>query len=90
MFGFSAVGILAIGFIAVLVLWFLGRRSASTILLGLMTVITPLTWYGSLLMLYSSFQMTLVDVLVLALLSAIGGIIIGVGLQYKSGLKQAS
>ncbi len=85
----SIPGLLAVGFIAALVLYLLGQRQAGIILFGLMIIITPLSWYGSFAM-QGSLLMSIGDILILSLLSSIGGIIIGVGLQYKSGLKQAS
>jgi len=85
----SIPSVLAIGFIAALVLYLLGQRKAGIVLFGLMIIITPLSWYGSFAM-QGSILMTIGDILILALLSAIGGIIIGVGLLYRSGLKQNS
>jgi hypothetical protein len=85
----SIPGLFAVGFIAALVLYLLGQRKVGMVLFGLMIAITPLSWYSSFAM-QGSILMTIGDILILALLSAIGGIIIGVGLQYESGLKQVS
>ncbi len=85
----SIPSLLAIGFIAALVLYLLGQRKAGIILFGLMIIVTPLLWYGSFAM-HGSIVMTIADILILSLLSSIGGIIIGVGLQYESGPRQGA
>jgi hypothetical protein len=90
MFGISIPGVLAVCFIAALVLYLLGLRRAGIILFGLMIIITPLLWYGSFAMLHGSIVLTIADILILSLLSSIGGIIIGVGLLYEPGSKQGT
>jgi hypothetical protein len=89
MFSFSAVGILGLGFVIAIVLLILGlmektdyskrvRMSrAGGILLGLMVIATGLTWYGY-VVLTSSIPLTIVDVVILTLVAAIGGLISGI------------
>jgi len=89
MFVISPLGILAFGFMIAILLIIIGFREKSDylrkvkliraggILLGLMMIATGLTWYG-----YpastSSMPLILEDVVILTLVSSIGGLISGI------------
>jgi len=89
----SLPALLALGFIVGLVLLGLGllevkkakRRAhliaAGATLLGVMTVVTPLTWYGYWAFLVGVVVMGLGDLLILALLALFGGLLIAFGIQ---------
>ncbi|TFG29277.1 hypothetical protein EU527_16150 [Candidatus Thorarchaeota archaeon] len=89
MFSFSGIGILGLGFLIAIVLLVLGLIEktdyskrvrmirAGGILLGLMVISAGLTWYGYLAV-SSSVLLTFGDVIVLTLVSSIGGLISGV------------
>lgn len=89
MFAISPVGILAFGFVIAILLIIIGFREKSDysrkaglmraggILLGLMMIATGLTWYGYLAS-TSSTPLTFEDVVILTLVSSIGGLISGI------------
>ena len=89
MFVISPVGILAAGFVIAVLLIIIGFREKSDysrkvkliraggILLGLMIIATGLTWYGYLAF-TSSTPLALEDVVILTLVSSIGGLISGI------------
>jgi len=52
------------------------------VLLGLMVIVTPLSWYGSLAIVDSVVQMGIGEIVILTTLVTIGGIIIGASLQF--------
>jgi len=89
----SLPALLALGFIVGLVFLVLGllkakqgKRRAHLIaggatLLGVMTAVTPLTWYGYWAFLGGVVVMSLGDLLILALLALFGGLLIAFGIQ---------
>jgi uncharacterized membrane protein len=89
MFGVSGVGILVVGFGIALLLIVIGFREkkdylkrvrflrAGGILLGLMFIVTGVTWYGYLVV-TTSTPLTLGDVISLTGISSVGGLIIGI------------
>jgi len=89
MFAISPVGILAAGFAAAILLIAIGFREKSDysskvkliraggILLGLMMIATGLSWFGYIAS-TSSTSLTFEDVVILTLVSSIGGVISGV------------
>lgn len=84
--------LLIIGFVIAIILLILGfvekknplrkkrLMAAGTILLGIMIAAVPLTWYGSWAITMGSILMTISDILIMAFLSIIGGIIITLGI----------
>jgi len=89
----SLPALLALGFVVGLVLLVLGllemkkgkRRAhliaGGTTLLGVMSVVTPLTWYGYWAFLGGVVVMGLGDLLIVALLALFGGLLIAFGIQ---------
>jgi hypothetical protein len=89
----SAPALLALGFIIGIVLAVVGlleqknrtRRghllAAGVLLLGVMSVATPLLWYGYPAFLTGVVVMTLGELVILALLALVGGLLIAYGLQ---------
>jgi len=89
MVGFNAVGILGTGFVIAFLLLVIGFREkrdflrkvrfvrAGGILLGVMIIITGVTWYGYLVA-YTTTPMTLEDVIILTVISSVGGLISGI------------
>jgi hypothetical protein len=88
----SIPGLLMMGFGIALVFLILGYREKADIsksrrligigldLLGLMVIVTPLSWYGMWAITTGLVQMTVLDILILTVFSALGGLIIGVAL----------
>jgi Na+/phosphate symporter len=93
MFGLSAPGILGIGFVIAILLIVIGFREkddfprkvrfirAGGILFGIMIIVTGLTVYGYLVAVMA-LSMTLQDVIILASVSSIGGLIMGIAGYY--------
>ncbi len=88
MFGFSAVGILGTGFVITILLILIGLREkddslrrvrflrAGGVLLGLMIVVTGFTWYAYFVYPYPPHHLE--DVVLLTMISSVGGLISGV------------
>lgn len=86
--------LLAIGFIIAILLIYYGRGKGKSnpsyftligsgiMLFGIMVVLVPLSWYGTLTLVRPSFEMLFGDILILAFLSTLGGIVIGYGLSF--------
>jgi hypothetical protein len=51
-------------------------------LLGLMVIVTPLSWYGSLAIIGGVVQMRIGEILLLTTLAALGGVIVGVSIYF--------
>jgi len=89
--GVNLPALLIIGFVIavmVLILGFVEKKNhlkkrrlmaAGAILLGIMVDAVPLTWYGYWAITMGSILMTIGDILIMAFLSIIGGIIITLG-----------
>ena len=89
MFAITPVPILVAGFVAAILLMLIGFREKSDysskarliraggILFGLMMIATGLTWFGYLAS-TSSTPLTFEDVIILTLVSSIGGLISGI------------
>jgi len=90
----SIPGLLIMGFGIALVFLILGYREGADIskrrrftgigldLLGLMMIVTPLSWYGMWAITSGLAQMTILDILLLTVFAALGGLIIGVSVVY--------
>jgi len=95
MFAVSIPSLLALGFGVAVGLLVIGYREkqnsdrANTlfrvgfILLGVMTALTPISWYWSRTMPSGTLLMGISDMFVLGLGTLVGGIIIGVGLVFR-------
>jgi hypothetical protein len=93
MFGLSGPGILGIGYLIAILLIVIGYKEKEDIhkrvryirmggvLFGIMIIVTGLTVYGYLVTVMF-LVMTLQDVFILALVSSIGGLIIGISCYY--------
>jgi Ca2+/Na+ antiporter len=91
--GVSAPALLALGFIIGIVLVVVGlleqknrtRRAhlmaAGVLLLGIMSIVTPLLWYGYPAFLTGVVVMTLGELVILTLLALVGGLLLAYGLQ---------
>jgi hypothetical protein len=94
MYVINIPSLLVIGFVIALVLIYYGRgkgkdnpsyytlMGTGIVLLGVMIMIVPLSWYGSLALIQTSVEMLSSDILILTVLSTIGGIVIGYGLIF--------
>ncbi len=51
-------------------------------LLGLMVIVTPLSWYGSWAIVSGVIQMTMGEMAILTTLAALGGVVVGVGMHF--------
>lgn len=52
-------------------------------LLGLMVIVTPLSWYGTWALTSGLVHMTILDILIVTVFTALGGLIIGVSVVYE-------
>jgi hypothetical protein len=90
--GVNLPALLIIGFVIATIMLILGfvekknpprkkkLMAAGTILMGIMVVAVPLTWYGYWAITMGSILMTIADILIIAFLSILGGIIITLGI----------
>jgi hypothetical protein len=86
--------LLALGFIIAILLIYYGRGKGTSnpsyfsligsgiILLGIMVVMVPLSWYGTLTLVRPGFDILFSDILILTCLSTLGGILIGYGIIF--------
>ena len=94
MVGINFPSLLALGFIIAILLIYYGRGKGTgtpsyftligsgIMLFGMMIVMVPLSWYGTLILVRPSFEVLFSDILILTFLSTLGGIIIGYGLIF--------
>ena len=94
MFIISVPALLMIGFAVAVLFLVLGYRERvdlskrersiriGLVLLGLMVIVTPLSWYGFLAIVAGAVQMRIGEILVLTTLAALGGVIVGVGMYF--------
>jgi hypothetical protein len=94
MVGINFPSLLALGFIIAVLLIYYGRGEgvgnpsyftlvgSGIVLFGIMIVMVPLSWYGSLKLARPSFEILFSDVLIMIFLSTFGGIVTGYGLTF--------
>jgi len=92
MFSINIPSMLIFGFLIGIVLLILGYRERTDIrrrnrfigsglsIIGIMILLTPLSWFLYLAYIYGTVIMTSSDIVILAMLAFTGGIIMGVGL----------